>query len=154
MSHTLQEFLASAAVTAAADLKTALLRLPDDRRKWSAMENARTALDQVAECALMNEATIDLITTHVFDVAFNVDEYNRERHELMQDLDSLLARLEDSAVRVAAAIRTVPEEDLSVEIPMPWGPMTLTKIIAYPYWNMTYHEGQINYIASLAGCLE
>jgi hypothetical protein len=31
--------------------------------------------------------------------------------------------------------------------------MTLANIIAYPYWNMSYHEGQVNYIASMLGCL-
>ena len=43
---------------------------------------------------------------------------------------------------------------MGVEIPMPWGPMTIGRMITYPQWNMTYHEGQINYLASLLGCLE
>ncbi len=38
-------------------------------------------------------------------------------------------------------------------IPMPWGPMTVAQMITSPHWNMTYHEGQINYIASILGCL-
>jgi hypothetical protein len=31
--------------------------------------------------------------------------------------------------------------------------MTPAQMITYPHWNMTYHEGQINYIASILGCL-
>ncbi len=31
--------------------------------------------------------------------------------------------------------------------------MTVAQIASYPYWNMCYHEGQINYIASMLGCL-
>jgi hypothetical protein len=36
---------------------------------------------------------------------------------------------------------------------MPWGPMTVSQILGYPFWNMCYHEGQINYIASMLGTL-
>ena len=32
--------------------------------------------------------------------------------------------------------------------------MTLAQVIAYPHWNMSYHEGQINYIASMLGLLK
>jgi hypothetical protein len=27
--------------------------------------------------------------------------------------------------------------------------MTLEQIMSYPYWNMCYHEGQVNYIAAM-----
>jgi len=27
--------------------------------------------------------------------------------------------------------------------------MALAEVVARPHWNMTYHEGQINYIAAL-----
>jgi len=41
----------------------------------------------------------------------------------------------------------------NVEVQMPWGMMTLAQIISYPYWDMSYHEGQINYLASMLVCL-
>jgi len=34
------------------------------------------------------------------------------------------------------------------------GNQSLAEVMAYPYWNMSYHQGQINYIASLLGCLD
>jgi len=42
-----------------------------------------------------------------------------------------------------------PDEMLSAEMLSPWGPMAMTEIVSYPYWNMTYHLGQINFIASV-----
>ena len=54
--------------------------------------------------------------------------------------------------KATAAIRSVPDADLEVKIDMPWGLMTLAQLMAYAQWNMTYHLGQINYIASVLGC--
>ncbi len=73
---------------------------------------------------------------------------------LAQNWESLRALLQTNTDRVIAAIRAVPGDALNDEVAMPWGTQTMAQIIAYPYWNMTYHEGQINYIASLLGCLE
>jgi len=61
--------------------------------------------------------------------------------------------LEVNLEKVASVIRSVPDKDLDIELEMPWGKGTIGQIIAYPYWNMSYHEGQINYIASILGVL-
>ncbi len=45
MSNHLQTFFANAAEKAAQDLVTALLRVAEEKRDWSPMGNARTALD-------------------------------------------------------------------------------------------------------------
>jgi hypothetical protein len=55
---------------------------------------------------------------------------------------------------VVEAIRNLTDEDMRSELQMPWGPMSLEQIAAYPYWNAKYHEGQINFIASILGCLK
>ena len=68
--------------------------------------------------------------------------------------DTLRGLLLDNAARVADAITNVPASALDDEIQTPFGMMTMEQILAYPQWNMTYHQGQINYIASLLGCLK
>jgi hypothetical protein len=55
--------------------------------------------------------------------------------------------------KVVETIGKTHDSDLGIEIEMPCGAMTLEQIVSYPYWNMCYHEGQINYIASMLGCL-
>lgn len=154
MPHTLQHFLSAATQKAAEDLAAAVLRLPEDKRGWSPDDKARPALDQAAECAILNGYTADLIQTEIWqDNRF--EEFFREKTEAAaQEWETLNARLRENTVRVAAAIRAVPEDALDREIKMPWGDQTLAEIMAYPYWNMTYHHGQVNYIASLLGCLE
>jgi len=75
--------------------------------------------------------------------------FGRAKTELAQNRDALLSLLHANTQKVIAALNAVAEEDLNVAVPMPWGPMALSEVMAYPYWNMSYHEGQINYIAAL-----
>jgi uncharacterized damage-inducible protein DinB len=154
MPISLQEHYAAITAKAVRDLETALNRLPEDKRNWSSMGKARTALDMVAECAVMNDGTVKMLQTHTFPADFDFAAFGQQIKELIAAPDTLRTLLHESTDRVIAAIRAVPDADLSVEIPMPWGPMTVLQIIAYTHWNMTYHEGQINYIASMLGCLD
>jgi hypothetical protein len=152
MASPLQNFLAIAAIRAAADLETALLRLPSEKRTWSAQGDARTAADMVAECAILNGSTAGLIESRQFTTDFQ--QFALDKAALAQDEAAMLSLLHENVGKVAAAIRALPDGDLNVEVAMPWGPMTLELVISYPYWNMSYHEGQINYIASMLGCLQ
>ena len=153
MPLTLQEFFATATQKAAADLKDALLRLPDDKHNYSPDETSRSALDQVAECAIINGYTADLITTRQWKQDA-MTQFIQDKTALMQDEDKVMSLLEENAQKLMAVIRAVPDDALSVEIQLPWQTMTLAEVIAYPYWNMSYHQGQINYIASLLGLLQ
>ena len=150
---TMQEYLADAVHKAAADLDAALLRLPEDKRTWTSSLTARNALDQVAECAILNGTTADVIANRAFPEKYDFAAFGRAKAELSLDHDALQSLLKENTAKISAVIRAVPDEDLKVEVAMPWGNMTLEQIIAYPLWNMSYHEGQINYIASILGCL-
>lgn len=153
MPNTLQDFLAVATQKAADDLKAALLRLPEDKRDWCPMAKARTALDQVAECALLNGGTVDLIRDRIWPKDFDFAAFEQSKVDLTRNEAALLSLLEQNTAKVIAAMHTVPDDELGSEIQMPWGSMPLAQLLAYPYWNMSYHEGQINYIASMVGCL-
>ena len=153
MPHTLQDFFAAATQKAADDLAAAFLRLPEDKRGWSPDEKSRTAQDQVAECAVLNGYTASLIQTRTWHKD-RFDTFLAEKAEAAaQDWETLQARLQESAGRIATAVAAVPDEALADEIEIPWQTMTLAEVLAYPYWNMTYHQGQINYLASMLGCL-
>jgi hypothetical protein len=154
MPNTLQDFLATTTEKAAKDLVIALLRLPEDKRNWSPGGDARTPLDLVAECALNTGYTADLIITRQW-AAGTMDEYLEKKSEMVTgNWEALHTLLQENTQRVIAAIRTVPDGDLGDPISMPWFTQELSGVIAYPYWNMSYHEGQINYVASILGCLE
>lgn len=121
------------------------------------MGQARPALDQVAECAILNGTTADLIKSRTWPADLDFGEFVRAKAELARDWNALKSLLQENTAKVIAVIRAVPNEDLGIEIYIPQemiskserGPTTLAQVISYPYWNMSYHEGQINYIASM-----
>jgi hypothetical protein len=150
MPTPLHQFLTTATEKAATDLEAAYLKLPEDKRNWSPMGAARTAADMVAECAIMNEVS-GLIQSRMFPADFDYGAFQRATGELSQDGEKLLALLHENTARGIAAIRTVSSDDLGIEIALPFGKFTLGQIMAYPYWNMSYHEGQITYIGTMLG---
>jgi hypothetical protein len=153
MSTSLQDFLVGATQKAKEELETALLRLPEEKRGWAPSDSARSALDQAAECALLNGSTTELIKTRKWNFEGDFSDFLRKKAELAQSWDGVKALLDENTAKVTAAIGAVPTEDLGVTVETPFGSMTLAQILSYPYWNMTYHQGQINYIASILGVL-
>lgn len=153
MSSAVQEYLAAATRKAAGSLSEALLRIPEDKRAWNPEGKARSAINLIGECALLNGYTAELIRSR----QWQDDRFAKYPAELeaacalpWEEFHALLLRNTETVI---AAIRETPDADLGVEIAMPWETTPLGQIIVYPYWNMTYHEGQINYIASMLGCL-
>jgi uncharacterized damage-inducible protein DinB len=154
MPGTLQTFLADATRKAADELTAALARIPEDKRDWTPGGAARSALDVFAECALLNGSTAeairaramlpDAMARHEAEKAAAVAQGEAHLHEL-------LAR---NTRAVIDTILETPDDALGAEIATPWRPMTVTDFVGYPYWNMTYHMAQINYLASILGTLE
>ena len=116
------------------------------------MGNARTALDQVAECAMLNGGLANLLHTRTME-GFDFADYERAKTALAQDWTLPCPPCARIPRRRPGDPRR-PRRYLGIEISLPWAPMTLAQIIAFPSWNMAYHEGQINYIASMLGRLE
>jgi uncharacterized damage-inducible protein DinB len=149
----LQDYLATAIPKAADDLTTAFLRLPEEKRAWSPMGDARTALDQMAECAILNGSVAELMVARKWPEDMDMAEYERNKAELAKDWPAVKALLEANTAKAVATIKTIADADLSLSVDMPWGPMTVSQIMGYPFWNMAYHEGQINFMASMLGVL-
>jgi uncharacterized damage-inducible protein DinB len=143
----LHQFLTTATQKAAEQLEAAFLQLPEDKRHWSPGGAARSAIDMMAECALMNDLT-NLIATRALPKDFDYAKYRQMNTELAGDWDTLRAKLHENTALGIAALQTVPASELADTVEMPWATYTLAEIMAYPYWNMSYHEGQINAIAA------
>jgi len=153
MPNALQEYLVSVTEKAAKDLVTALERIPVEKRAWSPAETARTALDQVAECAILAGSTAEILESRSW-MRGSYEEYLQRKAALAAgDPAAIFALLDANLVKLVAVIRAIPDDALNVTMETPFGTLSLSQIMGYPYWNMAYHEGQINYIASILGCL-
>ena len=149
MPATVQAYMAALTQKAAEDLILAVEALPEDKRSWSPLDKGRSALDQAAECAILNALTAELISTHSFPANFSFDTFVADKQKLAEEWSSLKELLEANTAAAVSAIEAVKDEDLEVVIEMPWGARNIGQIIAYPYWNMSYHEGQTNFIATV-----
>ena len=71
MSNSLQNFIVAELPKLSAELEAALLNLPEDKRDWSPMGNARTAINMVGECAFLGDCT-DIIKNRAFPQDFDL----------------------------------------------------------------------------------
>jgi len=154
MSYTVQKFLAASTEKAATDLAEAYLRIPEDKRNWKPEGKARSPIDIIAECVILNGYSVDLILSRKWSDN-NFANYTTEKASIEAlDWEHLSTLLQTNTSRVISAIEGASTDTLEDIIEMPWGSRTFAEFLAYPYWNMSYHLGQINYIASMLGCLE
>lgn len=124
--------------------------LPEDKLDWKPAPDSRSALNQLQEVA----TAIDRFWKAQTDrkIEWSPEDYQNwmEERSKITNLDDLERRTRESIQRWKTFVEGVSEGDLPqpVELPFP-GSFTLADVLVYHYWNMSYHEGQINYIRSL-----
>ena len=118
---------------------------------WKPLDKGRSAHDQVIEVAGMF-----ILAKHLVESG-EMPEINREHHaQMMQEFgtqEKALKQLEDAADLLAIAIETAPTDRLSKIVHLPFGggiDKTIAEVLLLAYWNNVYHEGQVNYISTLA----
>jgi len=151
---TLQEHVIHITEEANEHLLRATRAMPEDRLTWKPLDQGRTALDVVQECA-QSALWFSVMLEKRTGAAFDLEEYPTMQAERrswsLADCERLLA---EHTVRLSAAIRAIPDEDLEQTLTMPWADdmvMSLADVMTMHYWNVTYHLGQVNYIQTLYG---
>lgn len=154
MPHTLQAFLVKETAKSADELIEAFKRLPADKVAVSPGGNARSAVDQLAECALLNGATADMLVAKAWTMGNDFGPYMEAKAKLAQDADACITVLKENTAKAVSVIEGLTDEDLELMVEMPWESNSIAQVAAYPYWNMKYHQGQINYLAMTLGVLD
>lgn len=127
--------------------------MPADRWSWKPMEEGRTVVDQVMECAQAADWFTRILTTR--DAAFFTAEFigaEREARAAATDLDAAEALLNHNSEAMFQAFRALEGQDMSetVEIMPGWND-SLANVMFMPLRNLWYHIGQVNYIQTLYG---
>src|SRR5687767_12170457 len=110
MAGELQRFLAMVTGEAAKELETAYRRIPEDKRRWSPMGDARTAGDLVAECAILNDIT-KMVRTRSFPADMDFAAFGQAKTALAADESGMFALLKENTTKAISTIRSVPDED-------------------------------------------
>ncbi|MBI1334376.1 MAG: DinB family protein [Armatimonadetes bacterium] len=120
-----------------------------DKVEWKPLENGRSTLDQVQECAYCPLWVPGLLEKRAFDPSgFAAYEETRKG---WKTLDECEAAAQKNMEAFKAAVDALPESDFNVVVNLPWGSYTLAEVMGFPMWNLHYHMGQINYIQTLYG---
>jgi len=144
---TIQEYAAAAIEESASDLIQAALDLPEDKRDWKPQDKGRSALSQLAECAVINELSAQVVETGVWSAELPV--MTGRQVAALDTFEDAREALRDGTAHLAAAVREVADANLGDVIHLPWRTLTLAQVFLMPLWNMSYHEGQITYIGTL-----
>ena len=147
MSLTVQNYVARVTEKKAQDLLAAAVAVPEHKHSWQPQEKGRTVIDQIAECAVINRMAIKMLQGRAWDTAGR-EQRQRDRAAL-DTLEKARASLRENTSALVEAIRAVPDDELELELELPWAMSTVADALLIPYWNMCYHEGQISYIHTL-----
>ena len=121
-----------------------------DKATWSPLDKGRTAVNQVAECALIAGMVTGILNAKSMPPT-DMSGFGQAVAEVATSPESVLALLATNTDALCAAVATMTESDYEISVTMPWGnQMTLSEVVMLVYWNNVYHEGQINYISTLA----
>ena len=137
------------------DVAEALARnlkaMPADKQTWKPLDNGRSALDQVQECALINFWVAEIYRTGSVP-PFDGEMFEKGKAEL-DTVDKACATLAAGTDSLCEAILQLSDSDLEATVTLPWdsSPTTLAELFLVPYWNNAYHIGQISYIQTLYG---
>ncbi len=149
MPETLQTVAAERTRKGARNLIRLLHATPAEKRHWKPLGCGRSVIEQVAECILVNRK---------WALTLRQGSYTRLPAEAVQQIEAACREatqaeslLQESADELAAVILALPDGQLEKPITAPFGTYSVAQCCLLGYWNMVYHEGQINYIQTLYG---
>lgn len=125
---------------------------PPDKHHWQPLDNGRSIVAQIVECVLANQKWTGILQSRAW-VSISEETFDNALAE-WDTLEKATTQLRTAANALALAIEAVPDSDMAGEITAPWGPYPLSRCCLHAYWNMVYHEGQINYVQTLYGDFE
>lgn len=149
-----QELIAIQIAKSVEDLFRSARAMPDDKLDWKPSDTARSALDMLQECAQSLKWPQTILESD--GTAFDQEAFEKARQERAQW--TTVALCEEAARRnlteTIEYVKSYPDDDLNRVVPLPFAPElkpTVAEILASPYWNLTYHLGQINYLQTMYG---
>jgi hypothetical protein len=129
--------------------------VPEDKLTWSVLDAGRTPLDLFQEIAQAATYGIPMLQNRACP-PFNPEDWGKlvAERQAWDTLDKCEAALKTNLEAWYATIREFPESDMSIEIDLPFVEglrQSMADIMAYPYWNTSYHLGQLCFIQILYG---
>lgn len=123
-----------------------------DKIEWSPLNQGRTVLDQIQECAVICLLSQETFSKRI-DPVIDWEQFGKMKVQF-PTIEKAIEALETNTEALAKVLEAFPEEHLQDIVHLPWGPgmtKTFAQFMMMPIQNMIYHYGQINYIQTLYG---
>jgi uncharacterized damage-inducible protein DinB len=151
---TLGSFLANRLRWSADVLGAACEKMPEDRIVWhpeTEGNSGRDALDQLVECAYLNEWAAAAFRNGALP-NFDGDDYKAQK-DAKRNKAAALRWLKEGTYALADAVAAFPASKFGDKLTNPFSQQETTwaEFADFFYWNNIYHEGQVNYIQVLYG---
>lgn len=150
----LSAFLADRLRWAGQVLYNASEKMPADRIAWHPTVEGnpgRDALDQLVECAYLNEWAATAFRNAALP-AFDENDYKKKK-DANRNAAAALKWLQSGTGALADAVAAFPANKWGDKVQNPFSGQETTwaEFADFFYWNTIYHEGQVNYIQVLYG---
>lgn len=149
MPETLQILAAERTRKGARNLIELLQVTPTEKLQWKPLGCGRSVIEQAIECILVNRKWALTLRQGVYTRV--PVETVKQVEATDQDVTQVQQLLQEAAEELASAILSLPVSQLESQITAPFGTYSVAECCLLGYWNMVYHEGQINYIHTLYG---
>ncbi len=132
--------------------------VPAERLEWKPLENGRSVLNVLQECAQSPQWFSALLLQRSFSgISPEILKAMEIERCAWKTLDECERVCRENSEVLYSVIRAIPEADMQKKVPLPFGggmEPTLAEIMLFHYWHCTYHLGQVNYIQTLYGDYE
>ena len=143
-------------------LFSAARHVPEDKRDWTPMGEARTAQTLLYECAMTTPFYIAAAQGRMKEFAALVpdeamQELWRRRSEGAWTLEGAESVARETFAELCQTLEAIPDERLGDRQPHPMDPRrqaTTADLMFLACWNLVYHTGQINYVQTMLGDVE
>ena len=133
-------------------LVRAVRAMPADKVVWRALDMGRSPLEMVVECGTTNMLMSQILNE--MGMPPYDPEVARRSNASYDTISKAIGMLKDGTDALVNAIEIFPVKHLEDSLTLPFGGgmiRTYSEIMVMPYWNMTYHLGQINFVQTLYG---
>ena len=149
------DVLAGQAEWAAKNMAYNLDFIPADKLDWKPAPMANSALDIVNHVVAAIRSMKSLLGEGSFEQPdFQRPDFQRPDFAPATTAEEAKSLLIATAQEYAQALRAVKPEDLGKNVNMPFGTLSLARVVSMPVIDLLHHHGQIAYIQTLLGDTE
>lgn len=131
--------------------------VPEDKLRWSPSPSARTALQIVGHCAVVNRSFAAIIRGEGVPLSGTAQEARLQIRAMDVDFatrQEAVAQIEDSVAEVLEALDGVTDALLGTTPANPFGALPFAFWMSQPSNHMNGHVAQIDYLQTIWGDLE